>query len=73
MEVRVTNFNSTGINPIVVVTGRTADRQSEEKLYKSKILAEIICEQTTKQKLTIRDILSALEIVLDKYVADATI
>lgn len=38
-----------------------------------KILAEKICKFCAEEKLTISDISSALDIVLEKYYADATI
>lgn len=40
---------------------------------KEKKLAEIICKNASEEKLTIKNILSAFRIVLDKYVSDATI
>ncbi len=40
---------------------------------RAKVLAEEICRFCTIEKLTINDILSALDIVLEKYCADATI
>lgn len=41
--------------------------------HKAKVLAEQICKFCTVEKLTINDILSALDIVTEKYRADATI
>lgn len=38
-----------------------------------KMLAEVMCKCCTEQKLTINDIQSALDIVYEKYYADATI
>lgn len=42
-------------------------------MNKRKILAEMICKEATEKKLTLYDIMAALNIVFDKYYADATI
>ena len=42
-------------------------------MEKDKILAEIICKEMTERKLTLKDLMSASNIVLDKFYNDATI
>lgn len=42
-------------------------------MEKDKILAEIICKEMTKRKLTLKDLTSAIKIVNNKFFNDAKI
>lgn len=42
-------------------------------MEKDKILAEIICKEMTERKLTLKDLVSATSIVVNKFVNDAVI
>lgn len=42
-------------------------------MEKDKILAEIICKEMTERKLTLKDLVSATRIVVNKFFNDAII